>query len=165
MHWLSVHCCALAQVQVGESRHTSTQDGSGAMATASRVLPEVFDSAPESWPWPPGAWRPSCFQFIPFVPFRGLVHEPEIEDLHFGHGQRSAPKSSFENGNEVIVFPHDALLGTTRSVSLRPWPMSSAARRYAELMFGRLCGLRVFLCVGVFARLCVGVLVFWCVVV
>ena len=85
--------------------------------------------------------------------------------LHFGHGQRSAPKSSFENGNKVIVFPHDALLGTTRSVSLRPWPVSSAARRYAELMFGRLCGLRVFLCVGVFARLCVGVLVCWCVVV
>ncbi len=96
MHWLSVHCCALAQVQVGESRHTSTQDGSGAMATASRVLPEVFDSAPESWPWPPGAWRPSCFQFIPFIPFRGLVHEPEIEDLH---RSRTATKSLWSRRN------------------------------------------------------------------
>ena len=66
------------------------------MATASRVLPEVFDSAPESWPWPPGAWRPSCFQFIPFIPFRGLVHEPEIEDLH---RSRTATKSSWSRRN------------------------------------------------------------------
>ena len=34
--------------------------------------------------------------------------------LHFGHGQRSAPKSSFENGNNVIVIVADLFSHTTR---------------------------------------------------
>ncbi len=85
--------------------------------------------------------------------------------------------------DQWFVFPHDAPVASFERLDTTwfiAWCSSVACRgpchydrgqcpallrRYAELMFRRRCGLRVFLCVGVFGRLCVGVLVCWVVVV